>query len=64
MPDISMCTGKECPIKNTCYRYIARPSEYRQSYFMSPPYKPDGSCESHVNAAHYGVVNEQDKDGW
>ena len=32
MPDISMCKNTECPLKNTCYRFIATPSEYLQSY--------------------------------
>ena len=40
MPDISMCTGGNCPIKNECYRYRAVPSEYRQSY-MNPPYNKE-----------------------
>jgi hypothetical protein len=39
MPDITMCSGKDCPLKETCYRYTAKPSEYRQSYFLSPPNK-------------------------
>ena len=39
-----MCEGKDCPIKETCYRYKATPSEFRQSYFIEAPYK-DGECE-------------------
>lgn len=43
MPDITMCTGQlgadkayaTCPMRRTCYRYMARPNT-RQS-FMSPP---------------------------
>lgn len=38
MPDISMCSGKSCPVKKKCYRYKAKPSEY-QSYFAEPPIK-------------------------
>lgn len=46
MPDISMCTGKGCPIKDTCYRHTAKVSEYeRQSFFVTPPVKADGTCE-------------------
>jgi hypothetical protein len=44
MPDITMCSGTGCPIKSTCYRYRAKPSEYGQSYFMGVPIK-DGKCE-------------------
>jgi hypothetical protein len=45
MPDISMCSGAECPIKDTCYRFKATPSEWRQSYFTNPPIKEDGTCD-------------------
>lgn len=41
MPDISMCEGGECPLKEKCYRFKAKPSKYRQSYFEKPPYKKD-----------------------
>ncbi len=34
MPDISMCNGygNTCPLKETCYRYMAIPNSFRQSY--------------------------------
>ena len=31
MPDITMCVTKTCPIREGCYRYIAKPTDY-QSY--------------------------------
>ena len=51
MPDIAMCTGTgqtngkstslmECPKKETCYRFKAKPSEHRQTYFVGLPYDP------------------------
>ena len=43
MPDITMCKGENCPLKQTCYRYNAKPSDY-QSYFMEPPVD-NGKCE-------------------
>jgi hypothetical protein len=43
MPDITMCPGTNCPHKETCYRYTAKPSEY-QSYFTEAPVK-DGKCD-------------------
>lgn len=43
MPDISMCVGNDCPLKETCYRFKAKPCEY-QTYFMNPPYE-DRKCE-------------------
>jgi hypothetical protein len=44
MPDITMCTGENCPLKETCYRYTADESYEHQSWFMKPPYK-DSECE-------------------
>jgi len=41
MPDITMCEGKQCPIKDDCHRYTAEPTPMRQSWFMTVPYRPD-----------------------
>ena len=43
MTDITKCTGADCDLKMTCYRYTA-PTGMLQSYFMNPPIK-DGKCE-------------------
>ena len=32
MPDITMCLGNDCPIKETCYRFTAIPTPHWQSY--------------------------------
>lgn len=39
MPDITMCKGYSCPMKDTCYRFTAKPNPNRQSYFSSVGYK-------------------------
>ena len=39
MADIAMCSGKDCPIKETCYRFTSLVNEYGQSYFLEPPGK-------------------------
>lgn len=51
MPDITMCKGEGCPAKELCYRYTAKPNEYRQSYFVEPPYKDD-ECD------HFWVIDK------
>jgi hypothetical protein len=43
MPDISLCTQKECPKSSECYRFRAIPNEYWQSYF-APKFGENG-CE-------------------
>lgn len=37
MPDITMCNGGDCVVKEECYRFKATPSQYQQSYFSSTP---------------------------
>ena len=39
MTDISMCSGKDCPVRDDCYRFTAIPTQYGQSYFMDVPGK-------------------------
>lgn len=42
MPDITMCCNRECPLREKCYRYRARPSKYWQSYAF---YKPETTAK-------------------
>lgn len=35
--DITKCSGVGCKLKFGCYRFKAIPSEFKQSYFLSPP---------------------------
>ena len=39
MADITKCEGKECTIKETCWRYKAPVNEYQQAYFTNAPHK-------------------------
>ena len=43
MTDISKCSGENCPMKESCYRFTAEAGQM-QSYFIEPPIK-DGKCE-------------------
>jgi len=48
--DITKCKGKDCPLKETCYRYTAKASGM-QSYFSD-----DKVCvidDNHVSCEHY-----------
>ena len=44
MPDITMCKGTNCPLKEKCYRYTAKPNKYWQSWFYEAPVK-NGKCD-------------------
>ena len=43
MADITKCKGTGCPLKETCYRFLAM-EVLRQPYFINVPFK-DGKCE-------------------
>ena len=43
MAYITKCKGINCPLKESCYRFLAMES-LRQSYFTDVPFK-DGKCE-------------------
>ena len=47
MADISMCAGEDCEVKETCYRFKATPSKYRQSY-IKPDIQKEG-CDYYWN---------------
>jgi hypothetical protein len=56
MPDIAKCLGTDCPYKETCYRYTAKPSDW-QSYFSVPPIK-DGKCDMYWGDKSVAVFNQ------
>jgi len=43
MSDISKCMGGDCPLKDTCYRYLAPTHPTYQSWLNSVPY--DNGCD-------------------
>lgn len=45
MQDISLCQGGACLIKETCYRFTAKPDEIAQSYFTGVPWDGEGCRE-------------------
>lgn len=32
MPDITKCTNESCQLKESCFRWTAKPNDYMQSY--------------------------------
>ena len=57
MADITMCLGTNCPQKETCYRFTAKRNEYRQSYFIEPPFK-EGKCEMYWGENAEAIFNQ------
>lgn len=52
-----MCNGGECPHKESCYRFTAKPNQFMQSYFMEPPFK-DGKCDHYWGENAESVWNQ------
>ena len=44
MPDIAMCTRRDCPRRASCYRYLAYPDSAWQTYFSPDP----ETCTRHM----------------
>jgi len=63
MPDITMCHGEGCAIKNLCYRHRAIPSEHRQSYFAESPIKSDFKCDYFWQVEKTDRLNAKENDG-
>ena len=50
MPDITMCVNDDCPLRETCYRYMAEPSTAQS--MAKYEWKDDGQwawCEYHLD---------------
>lgn len=51
-PDICLCTGEDCPLREKCLRYqyhliASLEKDNYNTYFIDPPIK-DGACEYHI----------------
>lgn len=52
MPDISMCNNILCKSKETCFRFKAKPNEFRQSY-------SNFTCEDEeLNCSYYIKIDK------
>ena len=59
MPDISMCSGQDCPLKEKCYRYTAPKSEFWQSWFGNVPYNHEKEKCEYFWDNHYLELEKQ-----
>lgn len=58
MVDIAKCTGEKCEIKNECYRYLAKPCNFMQTYIH--PEKKGKDCEYFWKAKSKSQVKRLD----
>lgn len=45
MSDITKCEGKDCPVKDNCWRFLAPANKYWQAYFKETPKTTEKGCE-------------------
>jgi len=55
MADITKCPGKDCKLKESCYRFTAPECVY-QSYFIETPKLKDGVCEEFWSNKGYAQI--------
>lgn len=65
MPDITMCKSVNsdseiCPKRQTCYRFKANPSQYRQSYFVTAPFNqiPQLFARDEIECEYYWELDK------
>jgi len=52
-----MCSGKDCPFKEACYRFTAEKNQIKQSFFVEPPIK-NGDCEMYTSNRQYSILEQ------
>ena len=62
MSDICKCSGNNCPVKESCHRYMTESNELWQSYFAKPPgeYNEENvfHCDMYWGANSESIWNE------
>ena len=59
MVDIAMCSRRDCPNKNTCYRYLAFPDEYQTYLIIDTPIIDN--CEHYWRCRNPKELREMNK---
>ena len=60
MADITMCKGTNCPIKEKCYRYTAKPYKNHQAFFSEEPFtikKRKFNCDMYWGESAENIMN-------
>lgn len=62
MVDLAMCKNEDCPVKKSCYRYLAKPDSY-QSYFTGIKATEEG-CDVYWKVSSEEEVNKLNREWW
>lgn len=63
MVDITMCKSKDCPISDSCYRFLATPCQYLQSYadFFDMSKDKANGCDMYMPAYDWLLPKKESK---
>ena len=53
IPDITMCTSKNCPYKEKCYRVIEKPGQYQSWSNFEYTCNEDSGFEDFIPVKHF-----------
>ena len=59
MADITMCKNENCPVKDTCFRYLATPSQYQAYYVFDE--NSNEPCDSYWECETEEILNKFNK---
>jgi hypothetical protein len=61
MADITMCINQSCPKKGSCFRFLARPSEFQSYAFFSGG---DGDCAYYILSVNRPINSPRLDNPW
>jgi len=59
MADITMCKGLDCPLKASCYRFLAEEEKEDQTFFSKPPFIVEG--DKTTCKFHWHILQDKDE---
>lgn len=61
MVDIAVCDRRDCPKKDSCFRYLAERDEFRQTYLIIDSLKVDDNCEHYWRCRNMAELHYMNK---
>lgn len=55
--DVTLCSNDQCPIRETCYRFTAKASNWQSMASFTPK---DGACDYYIEARSKSQVRRLD----
>lgn len=65
MPDIAMCAGTGCAVRNTCLRHIAKPTTHWQAwtnFWLDRSFNPATGCHYFMQVEPRRIYEEDNND--